>query len=138
DFIAAECDKALPLLDWQVPADRYGRVTKAAVLALKSQALLYMASPLFNGNPDYANLMDKEGRRLFPAFDAQRWKRAADAAKACIDGTEANGYGLYYSADNDPLKNYSELFLVRHNKEVLFARNLGNDSHFERCANPTG
>ncbi len=138
NFIASECDQAANLLDWTVPAIRYGRVTKAAALALKSQALLYMASPLFNGNPDYRSLVDDHGRRLFPDHDATWWRKAADAAKATIDGAEANGYGLYYAADNDPLKNYSEAFLVRNNREVLFARNNGVHSHFERCANPTG
>src|SRR5690606_26770247 len=115
DFIVNECDKAALMLDWQVPSDRYGRITRAAVLALKSQALLHMASPLFNGNPDYANLIDNKGNRLFPADDENRWDLAAQAAKECIDGVEANGYGLYYSATNDPKKNYEELFLIRNN-----------------------
>lgn len=138
DFIASECDKAAQILDWQVSADRYGRITRAAVLALKSRVLLYGASPLFNGDPAYANILDNEGKRIFPEYDATLWKRAANAAKECIDGVEANGYGLYYSADRDPVANYRDLFLVRNNKEVLYARNLGVDQHFERCANPTG
>lgn len=138
NFIASECDKAAVDLDWQVPSDRYGRITKAAAMALKSRVLLYGASPLFNGDPAYANIIDQEGKRLFPAFDKNNWKNAAEAAKACIDGVEANGYGLYYSADRDPLKSYRDLFLLRNNKEVLYARNLGSDQHFERCANPTG
>lgn len=138
DFIAAECDRAAAILDWQVPTDRLGRITKAAALALKSRVLLYGASPLFNGDPAYAGIVDNEGKRLFPAADAGMWKRAADAAKTCIDGVEGNGYGLYFSADRDPLKSYRDLFLVRNNREVLMARPLGNDQHFERCANPTG
>lgn len=138
DFIVSECDKAIPMLDWKVDAVKYGRITKPAALALKEQALLYMASPLFNGNPDYTRLVDDQGTRLFPDYDAERWRRAALAAKECIDGVEANGYGLYRSADNDPVKNYAEIFLVRYNKEVLLPRNAGIHAHFERCANPTG
>ncbi|MFC3197930.1 RagB/SusD family nutrient uptake outer membrane protein [Parapedobacter deserti] len=138
NFIADECDKAVALLDWTVPPIRYGRITKPASLALKAQALLYLASPLFNGNPDYAGLVDDQGIRLFPDYDANRWRIAAEAAKACIDGAEANGYGLYYAANNDPVRNYSELFFVRNNREVLMARNNGVHAHFERCANPTG
>lgn len=138
DFIVSECDKAIPMLDWRVDAVKYGRITKPAALALKEQALLYMASPLFNGNPDYIRLVDDQGTRLFPDYDAERWRRAAIAAKECIDGVEANGYGLYRSADNDPVKNYAEIFLVRYNKEVLLPRNAGIHAHFERCANPTG
>ncbi|MGO4290610.1 RagB/SusD family nutrient uptake outer membrane protein [Chitinophaga sp. RAB17] len=137
-FIVAECDKAAGLLDWTVTSDKYGRVTKAAALALKAQALLYMASPLWNGNPDYIGLKDKEGIALFPVFDKERWRQAATAAKACIDGAEANGYKLYRSASNDPVRNYQEVFIERNNAEVLFARNAGEHSHFERCSNPIG
>ncbi len=136
DFIAQECDKAAALLEWKVGADRLGRITKPAAMALKAQALLYMASPLWNGNPDYSNLRDNEGTRLFPDFDAKRWRRAAVAAKECIDGAETNGYHLYRAANNDPVRNYQEVFLERHNPEVLLARNAGEHSHFERCSNP--
>jgi hypothetical protein len=135
-FITGECDKAAALLDWSVTPDKYGRITKVAAMALKEQALLYMASPLWNGNPDYTGIKDKEGTSLFPAFDNGRWKQAATAAKACIDGAEANGYRLYRSASNDPVKNYQEIFTERYNPEVLFARNAGEHSHFERCSNP--
>lgn len=139
DFIAQECDKAVPLLDWKVGgADQLGRITKPAALALKAQALLYMASPLWNGNPEYINIKDNEGTQLFPAFDKERWRRAAVAAKECIDGAEANGYRLYRSASNDPVRNYQEVFIERNNSEVLFARNAGEHSHFERCSNPVG
>ncbi|MBO9732794.1 MAG: RagB/SusD family nutrient uptake outer membrane protein [Chitinophaga sp.] len=135
-FITSECDKSAGLLDWTVTPDKYGRVTKAAAMALKAQALLYMASPLWNGNPDYMGIKDKDGTSLFPSFDKERWRAAAVAAKACIDGTEANGYKLYRSASNDPVRNYQEIFIERNNAEVLFARNAGEHSHFERCSNP--
>ncbi|GEP97555.1 RagB/SusD family nutrient uptake outer membrane protein [Chitinophaga cymbidii] len=139
NFIAAECDKAVPLLTWKVGgADQLGRITKPAALALKAQALLYMASPLWNGNPEYVNIKDNEGTQLFPAYDKERWRRAAVAAKDVIDGAEANGYKLYRSASNDPVRNYQEIFIERNNSEVLFARNAGEHSHFERCSNPIG
>ncbi|MGC4234612.1 MAG: RagB/SusD family nutrient uptake outer membrane protein [Niabella sp.] len=138
DFISSECDKAAALLAWSVEPIKYGRITKVGAMALKARALLYAASPLFNGNPDYQGLVDDKGTKLFPAYDAGRWQTAAAAAKACIDGAEANGYGLYYAADNDPVTSYRELFTVRNNREVLLARNQGIHSHFERCANPTG
>ncbi len=137
EFIAAECDKAIAILDWNVEPIDYGRITKAAAMGLKSRVLLYMASPLFNGNPDYRNLKNDDGTRLFPDYDANRWAQAAAAAKACIDGAEQNGYGLYYSSTNDPMDNYQKVFTVRNNREVLLARNNGIKQHFERCANPT-
>lgn len=45
DFITNECDKAGGMLKMKEGADRYGRVTKAAAMALKARALLYRASP---------------------------------------------------------------------------------------------
>ncbi|MBZ4187339.1 RagB/SusD family nutrient uptake outer membrane protein [Niabella sp. 3A5MI-3] len=137
-FIAADCDRAAADLPMKVSLDKIGRVTRATALALKAQALLYMASPLWNGNPDYANVANRDGLKLFPGYDAQRWRAAANAAKQCIDECEAAGYRLYRSSDNDPVKNYQQLFLVRNNEEVLYARLLGFNSHFERCSNPLG
>jgi hypothetical protein len=125
-FVAAECDKAAALLPPNITnATDYGRPTKAVCLALKARVLLYMASPLWNGNPDYKDIKNDDGARLFPDGDAGRWQAAADAAKACIDQSESAGYGLYRSASNDPVKNYQEIFYVNNNKEVLFANNAG-------------
>jgi hypothetical protein len=98
--------------------------------------LLYMASPLFNGNPDYANFKDQEGVQLFPGYSAAWWQRAAEAAKACIDQAETAGHALYTSSGNDPVKNYQELFYVNNNKEVLFARNEGTYDGFDVYSEP--
>ncbi|MEC5145277.1 RagB/SusD family nutrient uptake outer membrane protein [Chitinophaga sp. 180180018-2] len=126
-YIVSQCDQAAALLPARITeGTEYGRVPKSAALALKARVLLYMASPLFNGNPDYANFKDDEGNRLFPDYQASRWQAAADAAKDCINQTEAAGYGLYFSAGNNPVKNYQELFYINNNKEVLWANNEAN------------
>jgi len=65
NFITAELDAALPNLP--LNADR-GRITKGAAMALKTRTLLYQASPLFNASND-----------------TERWRKAAQAAKAVID-----------------------------------------------------
>lgn len=138
-FILDDCDRAYPLLDIKVTSDKYGRVTSAAVLALKSRLLLYAASPLFNGNSDYVNFKDAEGRNMFPvSYDKQKWRLAADAAKRCIDEVEAAGYKLYYAESGDPMESYAKLFLVRHNSEVLFARNSGEGYNFEQLCTASG
>lgn len=125
-FITSECDKAAALLPARITSDiDYGRPAKSVCLALKARTLLYMASPLWNGNPDYTGLVDDKGTHLFPGFAASRWQDAANAAKACIDQTEAAGYGLYTSATNDPVKNYQEIFYVNNNKEAFFSYNAG-------------
>ena len=125
DFITNECDKAGGMLKMKEGADRYGRVTKAAAMALKARALLYRASPLWNGNPDYANFTDKEGNHLFPlSYEAERWKIAAEYTKTCIDEMEKAGYGLYYAPSGDPMENYRYLFVENWNKEIIFAKNV--------------
>lgn len=135
EYIISECDKASALLPPRVTAaTEYGRATRIASLALKARTLLYMASPLFNGNPDYANFKDNEGVQLFPRYSATWWQRAADAAKACIDQAEAAGYGLYTSGD--PIKSYQELFYANNNKEVFFARNEGTYDAFDVYSEP--
>ncbi len=126
EFITTECDKAAALLPSMVTsATEYGRPSKATCMALKARALLYMASPLWNGNPDYSNIKNDNGTRLFPDHMASRWQDAANAAKACIDQAESAGYGLYFSTNNDPIKNFQEIFYVNNNKEVFFAFNAG-------------
>lgn len=122
-YISAELDKAaadLPLS--QANTSNYGRPTKGAVLAVKARMLLYAASPLFNGNTDYANMKNADGKQLISqTYDAGKWKKAADAAKAVID---LNQYSLYNS-DPDPMKNYQQIFTVNWNSEVIFARPKG-------------
>lgn len=62
--------------------------------ALKAQVLLYAASPLFNGNPAYTNFVNKEGVRLFPDYDHEKWKKAALAAEEAIRIAEDGGKSL--------------------------------------------
>jgi hypothetical protein len=140
EFISTECDKALPLLDTRITsANDYGRPTKIAALALKARVLLYMASPLWNGNPDYSNFKDNEGVRLFPDADPSRWQTAATAAKACIDQAEAAGHKLYKSANpNDFIKNYQEIFYKNFNDEVFFTRNGTEDYNINAYSEPRG
>lgn len=136
-FIVNECDFAIPKLPIKITSDRdYGRATAAAALALKARMLLYRASPLFNGNPDYTSFADKDGNKLFPQqYDAAYWERAAVASKDCIDKCEAAGYALYKRYSN-PVENYQQLFLDNHNNEVLFAYNAGITGWMEKCAFP--
>lgn len=139
DFIAAECDKAAALLDPIITADNdFGRPAKSAALALKARVLLYMASPLWNGNEDYASFADKQGTKLFPSFDANRWQVAATAAKACIDQATMAGYKLHRSANNDPIKNYQEIFYINFNDEVFFTRNDPGYNNIDAYSEPRG
>ncbi len=75
NFVISELDAAAALLPSTYPDNNLGRISKGAALAVKSRALLYMASPLNN-----------------PANSTTKWQAAADAAKAVID---LNLYSLY-------------------------------------------
>jgi len=138
NFVVAECDKAIAGLPPHVVENRdLGRPTSVAALALKARVLLYSASPLWNGNPDYRTFADDQGTRLFPqTYVAEKWKLAAEAARDCIERSESAGYKLFRSYPNDPVKNYQQLFLENNNTEVLFARNSGRDRWMEACAFP--
>jgi hypothetical protein len=73
-----------------------GRVTQPIALAVKAKLLVTAASPLFNGNTDYAGLLDAEGNALFnTTFDPGKWQKAKDAVQAAIQAAEANLSTLY-------------------------------------------
>ncbi|MGX5818663.1 RagB/SusD family nutrient uptake outer membrane protein [Chitinophaga lutea] len=80
-----------------------GRITKLIVEAVKSQVLLFDASPLFNGNPDFAEFKNTDGRVLMNlTADPAKWTLAAEAAKTAIDHALANGRKLYAVTNADP------------------------------------
>lgn len=124
DYINELMDRAASSLPktW-TSSDNYGRPSKGACLAVKSQVALLAASPLWNGNPAMANLRNHDGTALAPAqFDANKWKKAADAAKAVIDLTT---YKLFTNkdegdADFDPYLSVRNLFLTSWNSEMIF------------------
>ncbi|GGH78354.1 hypothetical protein HNQ91_003884 [Filimonas zeae] len=73
-----------------------GRVTRPIALSIKAKMLVMAASPLFNGNADYANFKDKAGVKLFNTdYKPEKWQRAAAACKAAIDASTQAGFALY-------------------------------------------
>lgn len=77
-----------------------GRITKPINRAVKAQVLLLAASPLFNGNSDFASFRDKDGQLLFASEeDPGKWAKAADAALEAIESAESAGHELYYFND---------------------------------------
>lgn len=91
------CDEAVKDLRSfnQKESSRRTYFNKEAALALKARALLYQASDLFNGNPDYANFKNKNGEPLFSTEkDIEKWRRAAEAADTAIQVCLMNGKHL--------------------------------------------
>ena len=60
---------------------------------------VYAASPLFNGNADFKNLVDNRGTQLFPTkTDEQkqaRWNDAVQYCKEAVDICQAGGKRMY-------------------------------------------
>lgn len=138
DFIADDCDMAASLLPAKQDVWNYCRATAAGAKGLKSRVLLYMASPLYNGNEDYKTVTDQRGERLFPDYDKARWQRAADAGLDCITYCLQNGYDLYKDPNNNPVLNFQGVLSEYYNVEWLHYRNVGDWQHANVCNDPVG
>ena len=88
------------------------------------------ASPLFNGNSDYINVKDNQGRHLFPTqVDNSKWKLAADAALEAINCAKENGHEKLYtfslpinsiSAATRKLLDIGEAVTEKWNEEIIW------------------
>lgn len=79
-------DAAIPYLEprEEKEQNRWAYYCLEGAYALKAYTLLYAASPLFNGNTMFAGFTNKEGQRLFPEYDHEKWRIAAEAADSAI------------------------------------------------------
>ncbi|MCK0148101.1 RagB/SusD family nutrient uptake outer membrane protein [Arenibacter sp. F26102] len=94
DFIAKDCDDALATADLPIritEEGERGRFTKAVAHAIKSQILLYNASPLWN-----------------PENDDSKWQASAAASKTAVMALTQGGeyelfpdYGEYFFTQSD-------------------------------------
>lgn len=134
------CDSTLLDVSRRLPAkyagsQKYGRFTSVMALAIRARMLLYAASPLVNGNTDYASFINDKGEHIFAqTYDPSRWQKAADACKLLIETAEQAGHTLYI--ERTPLGNIDAFMSVQNvlftrydegNTEILFARPEGNN-----------
>ena len=126
------CDEAIAELPTmkQKEQTRWAYYNKEAAATLKAYALLYAASPRFNGNVQFKDFVNKEGKRMFPDYDKEKWRKAAEAADEAIRiCTQEAGKKLYSgtSSMETPLLNkindiaMSSLDLNYANDEVILA-----------------
>ncbi|MDO5969853.1 RagB/SusD family nutrient uptake outer membrane protein [Flavivirga aquimarina] len=121
-----------------------GRVDKLAALAIRAEVLIYAASPLFNGNPDYSGMVDNKGTQLFPQnYDENKWVLAAEACKQAIDICHDQGKELYdlldpFVLNADPIFQqqtiYREAICARWNKELIWGNTNYNDRFLSRSS----
>lgn len=107
--IAQMFDEAMTDLPTSWSKADLGRPTKVVAQALKSRMYLYAASPLFNGNTDYADFKNKDGEVLISqSYDKEKWKTAMDETRKAIEMAHAAGYKLYEynkpDAPSDPFE----------------------------------
>lgn len=125
DYIVSELDIAAADLPNQHDPSNFGRIDKRTCFAIKARTLLYAASPLWNGNTEYANFKNLDGKVLVnQAYDANKWKKAADAAKAVIDIMPEGLYKRLVNGVFDPKLSYQFLSIERWNPEIIFAKNM--------------
>ncbi len=84
------------------PQYEAGLLNRESVYAYKAKALMYAASPLFNGNPWYANFKNRDGDQLFNAtYDVNKWERAAIAADEALAFCKERGKSLMTGYDSE-------------------------------------
>lgn len=95
-----EAAEELPQANQIIEGTEAGRVYDLVALTMRAEVLLTAASPFFNGNVDFASMVDNRGINLFPQeYDANKWKIAADACKEAIDACHQQGKALYHRVD---------------------------------------
>lgn len=116
DFIVKDCDDAIanPNLPIRITLEgQRGRFSKAVAHAIKSEALLYNASPLWNaGN------------------DAAKWQVAAAASKTALEVLTAGGEYALADDYGDYFINTSDINTSPRDRETIFERpggQLGNN-----------
>lgn len=130
DYIVELLDEAVIDLPDQIesPSTDAGRITKAIAMSVKAKALVWLASPLMNGNPDYINFKDNRGIQLVPSeYNVSKWERAAEAVKEAIDKCGEVGHGFYEYIPPRPVSDATRLKFTfrgavteKFNKEIVW------------------
>lgn len=131
NYIVSELDTGAEALEGiNFKGGNAGRMSRPFAMAIKEKALLFAASPIFNGNTDYAELTDEGGNFLIPQSpDINKWKTAADAAKAFIDEFVPGTFSLYKEYNDDGSVNgylsCRNVMLRDWNPEMIYERPRG-------------
>lgn len=127
NFVSTELDSAAAVLPVSYDPTEIGRITKGIALAFKQETLLMAARPLYNGNPDYADMKGANGQPLISqTADPSKWQKAAAAAKAFIAEFVPSTYSLF--TENDASGNVNaflscrDVMLTDWNPEWILAR----------------
>lgn len=149
EFVLAQIDEALKDLPAEhflmgtttVDGTQLGRINKMVAEAVKSEILLFHASPLYNGNTSMSNWRNYDGKQLInPTYDPSKWQKAAAQAKAAIDIAEANGKALYVKNGSSEFEtaylSTRDVFWDGYQKEGIWLRPATNRHQWEIHASP--
>lgn len=102
DYIVSECNAAAEELPVRRNVSTFGRASAGTCMGLVSRALLYAASPLFNGttHTDDPRLKSLVG---YPEADQERWKAAAEAASKLIATGQFQIYDRHMDRDGNEI-----------------------------------
>lgn len=121
-FIIEKIDYAINNgLPEKLPSTEWGRISKLIASSFKSRVLLYQASPIFNGNKDYANFINQNATTplISQEFQIEKWKNAAEASKQAIDQAEGLGVKLYDCTTNSSLVFADSVMKAKDNTGVI-------------------
>lgn len=140
NFIISEVDAIVNDLPEEAASVDLGRATKYAALALKSRAALYAGSIAQYGKVELNGVVG------IPSEKAQSYYQTSyDASNAIIQ----SGKFSLYDVDADKTTNFKNIFLVKNNSEVIFAKRHDNSNglitggngwavDFFQCPRPQG
>ena len=120
NYIVQLCDEAKDLPN-TYPDNMKGRLTAGIALAIKAEAYIFAARPLFNSSTPYLSLGSNNNLICFGNADPTRWQVAADANKALVDWSLTYGYSIINTGN--PLDDYGAATSTPNNAEVLLAFN---------------
>lgn len=124
-------------------AQMKGNLTQEAVEGLLAEVYLFRASYLFNGDPYYQSLTNKDGTSLFPQQrDEQKWRDARDAAKRIIDSKkfrlalrDANGKLVSSVGKSCPFRSvFAASMGSSDNEELIYGRTSSSNETY--CMTP--
>lgn len=135
NYIVSELDLAAEALkDIPFQESNAGRMTRSFAMTIKAKTLLFAASPLFNGNTDYADLKNTAGENLISQqYSEEKWRTAAQAYKAFITEFVPGRHKLYREFNNDgsynPYLSTRNVMIVDWNEEIVYARPRGGNAY---------
>jgi len=132
DYIVNECTAIKDSMRPDpVSSSDWGRVSKGASVALKCRALLYAASPLFNGGGFETDAV-KKALTGYPTPDPTRWQRVLAAVQ------EFQALGYYGLVNSGSPSAFASVFTTKMSNEIIFAKQSSNNTNLEATQSPVG